>query len=755
MAFAENVRRVRIDRQEWGIEQLDGMLHRRPHLADACCYRGILNEDLAQISEALADYNQALKLNPLHAEARYRLAVMAATGNQTAKSLQLLSQCLSADPEHIDALSMRGQLYARLGAWQNALDDLRAAADAGRRFACDREDNPSIQQEQLERELAYARLRFQTAVTLSDYEQMQEAVDRILRQLRTSDAGSGLKDPTAVKAEVIVWHTLSQWQKRLLSGEGFDLSEIHEDSSSYAEELAEPLGQPVKADSPWPIPLVAFLIGQMTEQDLLAVARAGGADRLCQAWCIIGECCRLVGDTKGAAEAFERAMDTEGRCFERQIAQARRQQLEQAESMSPLVTCRVEPYSGHLRIEKTDLAFEGCPLPLRFKRSYDSGSGVEGTLGADWTHNYEIRLQPVEGQDAIALLGPGRAIRLFDKTEDGFAESVGRRGRIKRTSEGWIVTTPLEPEMLFSKTDGSLVRMRDTWGNELRFTHNDGKLSEITGPFDQILTFLYDSAGRISWVGASNGAGVTFGYNSEGQLINVRRGSVQEQYQYPDADNRFMHIQADDYTWSVRFDEQGRVSRMTDALSQEFAYTYSTSDDGFDIFVETNTGTGSATERRYSHARGVELEIDPDKVQTRRETDPRTGLLRSTTDGNGNVTQFQWDDLGRLLRIINPLKQETVLAYVGESSYPKTMIYPGGRQATYTYDTAGHLTTITDTAQEGTCSIRYDTMGRVVERTEFGHVTRKYRYGEELDANTGPRWIGQSDRRFERCRIGR
>jgi len=730
VSFAENVRRVRTDRQEWGIGQLDRILLRRPRLADACCYRGILKEDLTQTPEALADYNRALTLDPLHADALYRLAVMAAAANQTAKSLQLLSQCLLADPQHVDALSLRGQSYAKLGAWQNALDDLRTAADAGRRHAQEHEDNPSIQLAQLERELAYARLRFQTAVTLSDYEQIRKAANRILRQLQQLDDGSALKDPTAVKTETIVWYVLSEWRKRLLSGEAFSLSEIHQDSSSYAKELAEPLGQPIKADSPWPIPLVAFLIGQITEQDLLAVAQAGSPDRLCQAWCIIGEYCHLMGDTKNAIEAFERAAGSESQCFERQVAQARLQQLKQAESMSPLVACHVEPYSGRLHVEKTDIAFEGCPLPLRFERYYNSGSHVEGTLGIDWTHNYEVRLQPVEGQDAIALLGPGRTIRLFDQTQDGFAESAGKRGRIKSTPEGWIVMTPLEPEMLFSKDDGSLLRIRDNWGNGLRFTYDDGKLSEITGPFDQTITFLYDSAGHISWAGASNGAGVTFRYDSKGQLICVRRGSVQEQYQYPDEDNRLMHIQADDYTWSVRFDKQGRVSRMTDALSQEFAYTYDTSKDGFDIFVETNAQTHSRTERRYSHTRGVELEIDPDKVQTRREVDPRTGLLRSITDGNGNVTQFQWDDRGRLSRIIDPLEHQTAFAYVGKSPLPKTVTYPGGRQATYTYDPAGHLKTITDTAQEGTCSIRYDAMGRVVERTEWGHVTRKYRYGE-------------------------
>ncbi len=733
VSFTENVIRTKTDRQTWAVEYLNTINQRRPRLAEALYYRGMLKEELQQIGQAISDYNQALKVNPLHVDARYRMAVIFAANKQILQSVRLLSQCLTVDAEHVDALFLRGTLFESLGAWQNANDDLQASANLGRTYARAHKDNPSIQQAQLERESACTRIQFQMATSTEDYKEIQISIQRVMQWLMKLGPDTGSKNRIAAWTTSISWTILSTWCEQWLSGEDFSFQESQQDFNDNKAELEDILGEPIEKNSTWPIPLLAFMSGNLGQEGLLSIARIHGPEGLCQAWYIIGECRRLADQMNLAKQAMQNAIDTGASCIEKGIAQARLQQWNLTESMSPLITCGVEPYTGGLSIEKADISFEGCPLPLSFVRYYNSHDSIAGALGIGWTHNFEISLQEVEGKNIFLLLGPCGQRRLFESKgspDPGvFVESGIQRGLLKNTAEGWLVTTPQAPDMLFRKSDGALIKMRNSWGNELICQYEDSHLSSIIGPFNQNISFLYDSTGRLSWVGASNGANVVLRYNQAGHLSNIKRGSVEETYQYPN-DFPFMYISSGGYKWRITFDEQGRVEKLTDPLLQEFSYSYNRSNDGFNTFMEKNIQTNTTTEKRYSYTKGIEIEIDPDGGQTRREIDTATGLLRSVEQANHHVTKYQWDDEGRLFKIINPLNQATVFAYLGQTNLPQTVTYPGCRRMVYTYDASGHLLSITDTAQEGAYSVDYDDLGRVVRQTGFDSVTRKYSYGD-------------------------
>ncbi len=97
------------------------------------------------------------------------------------------------------------------------------------------------------------------------------------------------------------------------------------------------------------------------------------------------------------------------------------------------------------------------------------------------------------------------------------------------------------------------------------------------------------------------------------------------------------------------------------------------------------------------------------------------GLLAQTTDANGLVTQFDYDNLNRLIKqsqypVANPAnKRETVLTYRGAKDHVASVQYPDGMALTLSYDTAERLTGITDN-WGNQLTYQYDSTGNLVQR---------------------------------------
>lgn len=89
--------------------------------------RGTLRLDDGKYAEALTEFQEHLKKNPLHASGYVgkAQALMGLGDNQAA--LQEFETALSFDPKHPGALANRGILNDRMGRYQEALADYRAA----------------------------------------------------------------------------------------------------------------------------------------------------------------------------------------------------------------------------------------------------------------------------------------------------------------------------------------------------------------------------------------------------------------------------------------------------------------------------------------------------------------------------------------------------------------------------------------------------------------------------------------------------
>jgi tetratricopeptide (TPR) repeat protein len=78
---------------------------------------------------ALADYNDALKLNPKHINAYYNRGLTYNRLKEDQKAIADYDQSIKLNPQFADAYFNRGLTHYRLGQDQKAIADLKKAAE--------------------------------------------------------------------------------------------------------------------------------------------------------------------------------------------------------------------------------------------------------------------------------------------------------------------------------------------------------------------------------------------------------------------------------------------------------------------------------------------------------------------------------------------------------------------------------------------------------------------------------------------------
>lgn len=139
---------------------------------------------------------------------------------------------------------------------------------------------------------------------------------------------------------------------------------------------------------------------------------------------------------------------------------------------------------GGLELRKTDLYFEGAERPLAFTRLYNSRSRGRSEMGSNWTHNWDIRLIPLNdsnrpvwadpfcsgapGAITCLLLHTPDGDRLFsyDMVNDVFVPQAGITATLRSSSNrmGWHLLSADGHVMKFD-AGGWLVEDIDRFGN--------------------------------------------------------------------------------------------------------------------------------------------------------------------------------------------------------------------------------------------------------------------------------------------------
>ncbi len=245
----------------------------------------------------------------------------------------------------------------------------------------------------------------------------------------------------------------------------------------------------------------------------------------------------------------------------------------------------------------------------------------------------------------------------------------------------------------------------------------------ITHSSGTSISMTRDAAGRITQITDPLSQTIDYTYDAAGDLVSVtdRNGDTAQ-----------MTYLADHYLEDVidprgvrgtrsEFDDAGRLIKIIDASGMELVF-----DRDLDARREVVTDRlGNARVLEYDARGNVVRQTDATGTSVSRIFDANDNVL-SETDGLGNTTHFTWSTSNDLLKIRDGLGLETELTYDAAGRL-LSMIDGGGNAVVNTYDTNGNLLTFSDPTGNST-TLTYDARGNVLTETDAlaGVTTNEY-----------------------------
>ncbi len=302
-----------------------------------------------------------------------------------------------------------------------------------------------------------------------------------------------------------------------------------------------------------------------------------------------------------------------------------------------------------------------------------------------------------------------------DLESEAFAFDVFDPKRFKYTTEEGQEFVIDEELGLLSMTDrnGNTLTISDdgvthSSGLGIAFTRDaEGRITAITDPEDQTLSYAYDAQGRLETF--TNRASETFTYL----------------YENPDFPNYLTDIVDPDgkSVLASEFDADGRLASQTDANGESFDFIHD-----IENFKETVVDRlGVTTVHTYDIEGDVTLTevFDTEGVlvqSTAYEYDTR-GNETKVTDSLGNVTERSYDGSDNLLSetktvSVDGIPTVSTTAYTYDSANnPLTITDALGNATTFVYDASGNLESQTD-ALENVTQFSYDASGNLESITD-------------------------------------
>ncbi len=360
---------------------------------------------------------------------------------------------------------------------------------------------------------------------------------------------------------------------------------------------------------------------------------------------------------------------------------------------------------GNLSFTVTDLAMPVLGVPIQIDRTYDNFRHAGGDFGVDWTlalHTVDVQQDTCTADIALTLPDGHRTSFSFapqgtqapgyftpswapDPTT-GDRLSTDYNAISQDSSTGcWVSPddgSPYVPAHLYLDTpDGMRYVINhniDTFGTG----QETSSLREIDERNGAMLTFsasgvssnkgpgvtiARDGQGRVTSVTDPLSNTITYSYNAAGDLASVTdRDGAATTYHYDGQHNLLSQTDPLGHTPAIaHYDDQGRLTSVTDSQGHTITYT-------IDLAARQQVVTD---QRGYA---------------TVNEFDDYGDLLK-TVDPLGAATTFTYDPVThQRLTITDPLSHTTTLAYDANSRLTSIMD-PLGNSATYAYDANGHV----------------------------------------------------------------
>ncbi|MFC9297192.1 DUF6531 domain-containing protein [Streptomyces sp. NPDC057011] len=415
---------------------------------------------------------------------------------------------------------------------------------------------------------------------------------------------------------------------------------------------------------------------------------------------------------------------------------------------TPCVGEPIDVATGAMLMTQTDLTLP-AGLPLVFERTHLSSYRGGVCFGPTWVSTLDECLQ-IDGDGVVFAASDGmRLVYPVPQPYEPVLPAKGARWPLEWDGKPDGVMTITDPATgvvrtfstpLPSGTFGVFHLPLDSWHDR------NGARIDIERAADGVPTALRHSGGYYLAVDTAGPRITALRLLDEApsryepsQPDDAGAGTVVMRYGYDDAGNLTEVVNSSGDPLRFTYDAEGRVTSWTDRNGTSFAYVYDArgrvtrteGSDGvlsgslsYDEQARTTTYTDSLGRRsthRYSSEGMVVEETDPLGHTTRTQWTARGDQPVLVTDPLGRTTRYTYDEAGHLTTLTLPDESLARAAY-NTLGRPTEVVEPGGAVWRHTYDERGNLLTTTDPLGAET-RYAYDDSGHLVTVTDaLGHT---------------------------------
>ena len=414
----------------------------------------------------------------------------------------------------------------------------------------------------------------------------------------------------------------------------------------------------------------------------------------------------------------------------------------------------VDVVTGRVYHTNTDFELPG-PIPLVWERTYYSDAEIDGPLGYNWHHSYNIGIYDMG--DAITLrLSDGREIALPNLTDgapDWFDRAEQLTWRRKNgdyeleDDNGLLYTFAYTPNRegyrmvtSIATKDGFVIRFRYNSRYDLQeiidsrnqsiWVETDGKgriicISKPSGSERiNLIRYRYDKAGNMVETTDANGVSKHFEYNGHllSKLTNQSGLSFYWEYKGRGDNARCIHTWGDDGVLDYRFEYGDGVTHTTNSLGHRESYYY----DSNNLIYKIVDANGGITRQFYNEFEELEVVVNPEGLSTKATFNDKGRLIQSTNE-NGESTRYVYDKDNRLTHILTPGGQHQSWEYDASDRVTERTNEAG---ETLYYEYEGKLLKAVADSRLNRIELEYDRRYDLVRLAYSNGLTRRWEYDE-------------------------
>lgn len=336
--------------------------------------------------------------------------------------------------------------------------------------------------------------------------------------------------------------------------------------------------------------------------------------------------------------------------------------------------------------------------------------------------------------DSIDTPGQNRMTRLWYDYGDGNLYQMTESGYMDGVLNTRTTTVEHNDRGQITRVDGPRSDVNDVtefiyYPNEESYGNKRGRLHKSITPAGITEYLDYNAFGQPLHVKDANNIESTYTYYLRGQLKTSTTADSTYTYTYNKVGNFTQMEDPEGRITIYRYDEAHRLYEIEDPFGNRTVYTLDTEGnrtkeevfDSQDVLVKT-------VSMEYDNQNRLKRIIYPDAAQQQYSYDPN-GNVTSTTNEEGAITEYEYDELNRLVKQIQLMNGEEITTGYTYDSHDnlRGVVDANGHTTTYDYDDFKEVLSASS-PDTGMSIFAYDGAGNLKQKTDSKGITVFYIY---------------------------